>query len=156
MSETDPGRPRRSRLGWPGPMSVAGVKPGHTHELPSSLLIIIRAMVGLVVILAAIVAMLTSYVFQQQQYIEGRGEQRDAENERLNQRINDSICDLLDQLPEGGLLDRPRQKYGCGPGIPLSELPDDVRQRYHTPEPTPSSDGTAAAFHFPAFDEESP
>lgn len=139
---------RKSRRGWPGPMSVAGVKPGHTHQLPGALLTILKALVLVVVVLAVMVSLLTYYVFQQQAYIEGRGHVRDAENERTNQRINDALCDLLDQLPEGGLLDRPRDRYGCGPGIPLSELPEDVRQRYTgqppaapttTPTPTPAA-----------------
>jgi hypothetical protein len=124
-------------------MSVAGVKPGHTHELPGGLLTILKALVLVVVVLTVMVGLLTYYVFQQQAYIEGRGHVRDAENERTNQRINDAICDLLDQLPEGGLLDRPRERYGCGPGIPLSELPEDVRRRYTgedgTPAPTPTA-----------------
>lgn len=131
---TDPAK-RKSRRGWPGPMSVAGLGRGHTHDLPPSLGTILRALVVVVVVLAVMVGLLTYYVFQQQQYVQGRGEFRDRENERTNQRINDAICDLLDQLPEGGLLERPRTKYGCGAGIPLSELPEDVRRRYQGEEP---------------------
>jgi hypothetical protein len=63
--------------------------------------------------------------------------QRDAENARLHEQIRQSMCDLLDQLPEGGLLQRPREKYGCGPGIPLADLPPAVRDRY-APTPTPA------------------
>jgi hypothetical protein len=144
-----PPEKRRSRRGWPGPLSTAGVGKGHTHQLPRSLLAILKAMVGAVVVLAVMVGLLTYYVLQQQQYIQGRGVQRDIENERTNERINDAICDLLDQLPEGGLLERPREKYGCGAGIPLDELPADIRDRYQgrrpSPTPTPAAPTSAAA-----------
>lgn len=127
-------------------MSTAGVGKGHTHELPRTLLTIIKCLVGAVVALLLVAGMLTYYVMRQQQYIEGRGEFRDRESARLQQEITNAVCDLLDQLPEGGLLERPRDKYGCGPGIPLSELPEDVRRRYQgeaapaaTAAPTPTT-----------------
>ena len=97
---------------------------------------LVRAVIGLAAMSALLLVGIVVgavYVYQQQQFIEGRGELRDQENERLNQRINDAICDLLDQLPEGELLDRPRGKYGCGPGIALEDLPEDVRRRFDPP-----------------------
>lgn len=134
-------KPHKSRRAWPGPMSIAGVGKGHTHDLPRTLLTILKALVGAVVALLLIVGLLTYYVLQMMGYVQGRGAYRDAEADRLNERINESICDLLDQLPEGGLLDRPREKYGCGEGIPLSELPEDVRRRY---QGVPSPDAAPA------------
>ena len=130
-------QPRRSRTAWPGPLSVAGVGAGHTHELPPALRQRYRLLLLAVVALLLAVGTLTYFVYQQQQYIEGRGAARDRENERTNQRINDAICDLLDQLPEGGLLERPRAKYGCGPGYPLSEVPPELQGRY-APRPAPA------------------
>lgn len=47
-----------------------------------------------------------------------RGEQRDRQ-----------YCDLLDTLPEGGLLDRPRAVYDCGPGIPFDSLTPEEQRR---------------------------
>ena len=126
-------------------MSVAGVGKGHTHELPRTLLTILKALVGAVVALLLATGVLTYYVLQQQQYIQGRGEIRDRENERTNQRINDAICDLLDQLPEGPLLDRPRDKYGCGPGIPLEDLPEDIRRRLEEPPVAPTEPASTPA-----------
>ena len=139
-------QPRRSRTAWPGPLSVAGVGAGHTHELPSALRQRYRLLLLAVVALLLAVGTLTYFVYQQQQYIQGRGEQRDRENERLQEQIRRSTCDLLDQLPEGGLLDRPRQKYGCGPVYPLSDLPPELQERYAPPpEPAELQAPTGAA-----------
>lgn len=58
-------------------------------------------------------------------YVQGRGEYRDREAERLEreaqERIRAGLCDLLDQLPVSPLLDQPRAKYGCGPGAAVAE-----------------------------------
>jgi len=100
--------------------------PFHHHRPPSWLR---RAIIGLLALSAMNLVGLAASLYQdiqQQQYIEGRGEFRDREADRMEaeaqERLRIGICDLLDQLPEGGLLDRPRAKYGCGPGIPLEEL----------------------------------
>ena len=114
---------RRSREGWADAMEAGPPDPpAHTHRLPPLVRVSIVGLGAAVFLLLIAVGFLTVYVYQQQQYIEGRGQFRDRENDRTNQRINDAICDLLDQLPEGGLLERPRHKYGCGPGIPLDQL----------------------------------
>lgn len=91
-----------------------------------------RAVITLVVVAALELAGLSVgavYVYQQQQYVEGRGEYRDREAARLEEQIRRSVCDLLDQLPEGGLLERPRTKYGCGPGIPIDQLTPEEQAR---------------------------
>lgn len=107
----------------------------HTHEQPRGLLLLIKCLAAAVVLLSLAVGWLlfTTYTLQQGQnettaYIEGRGTQRDAENERLNERIDDAVCDVLDQLPAGGLFDPIREQYGCGPGIPVDELNPDAAQ----------------------------
>lgn len=121
---------RPSRRAWPL-REGSGPAAQHEHEIPRGW-VVLAAGFGLILAgLAIVVTLQLVRDIQQQNYIEGRGQQRDAENERLNQRINDAICDLLDQLPEGDLLDRPREKYGCGPGIAIEDLPADIRQRYY-------------------------
>ena len=109
--------------------------PAHVHRMPRVFRIAVVGLVGAVFLLLVAVGLIANAVLQQQQYIEGRGVQRDAENARLHEQIRQAQCDLLDQLPEGGLLEAPRTKYHCGPGIPLADLPPSVRQRY---APTPA------------------
>lgn len=129
---TEPDK-RRSRTAWPGPLSIAGVGEGHTHDLPKALRTRYRLMMLAVVALLLAVGTLTFFVYQQQQYIQGRGEYRDREAARMEaeneERLRRGICDLLDQLPEGGLLERPRTKYGCGPGIPFDSLTPEEQRR---------------------------
>jgi hypothetical protein len=91
----------------------------HTHRQT-------RAPVITAYVAIVLLAIQSAYIFV---YVLDRGQARDEELRRIDERINRSVCDLLDQLPEGGLLDRPRQKYGCGPGIPLESYPPDVQQR---------------------------
>lgn len=127
-------RGRRSRRAWPLRDTGPDI-PEHDHgfaDLPR----IIWGLVALVVALTLAVALLgaawirqQTYNDQMRDYLSGRGEQRDRETQQLEQRITDAVCDLLDQLPEGGLLVRPREKYGCGPGIPLSAYPPDVQDQ---------------------------
>jgi hypothetical protein len=103
----------------------------HSHRLPRSLLaLVVLCVLGLLagIVLSYVQARRTEARLQVlEEYVQGRGEFRDREADRLEVRLRESfrqgICDLLDQLPEGGLLERPREKYGCGPGIPLDELP---------------------------------
>lgn len=95
---------------------------GHSHRLPSWLLvglaIIVLGLVGSIVLVSAQATATNNRLTALEEYVAGKGHERDAENARQDQRIDAAICDLLDQLPQGGLLDRPRQKYGCGPGLP--------------------------------------
>lgn len=109
---------------------------GHTHRLPKVVRVAIVGLAAAVFLALTGVGLLATYVYQQQQYIEGRGVQRDAEQARLQERLRQAQCDLLDQLPAGGLLERPRAKYHCGPGIPLSDL---------TPQEQAEVDGAAPA-----------
>lgn len=68
-----------------------------------------------------------------EEYVQGKGEQRDHERAALEELMREldrqAACDLLDQFPVGGWLDRPRAKYGCGPGIPLDQLTPQEQSR---------------------------
>lgn len=58
-----------------------------------------------------------------EQYVAGKGEQRDQDNARLREQLRQAQCDLLDTFQAGlPALERARQKYGCGPGIPIADL----------------------------------
>ena len=116
----------RSRLGWSDPMDEnppTASAPAHSHRLPGSVRLALSGLLAAALLLSVAVGFLTVYVYQANQYVEGRGEQRDRENDAQDVRIKRAICDLLDQLPEGRLLDRPRAKYGCGPGLRPDEIP---------------------------------
>lgn len=133
----------RSRTAWPGPLSVAGVGEGHTHELPKALRSRYRMLMVAVVALLLAVGTLTFFVYQQQLYMEGKGEQRDRENARLEETLRDAFCDLLDTLPaDVPSLERARERFHCGPGIPFDNLtPDEqagLRDRGRAPTPPPS------------------
>lgn len=54
-----------------------------------------------------------------EEYVAGKGEQRDAENARQNELIDQAVCNVLDQLPAGGRLDTVRAAYRCGPGLTI-------------------------------------
>lgn len=121
-----------SRAGWPHMDSKphGATRTTHDHRPPSwERRAIILLAVGLTLCLVGL-GVGAIYLFQAHQYIEGRGEYRDAETQRLEQRITDAVCDLLDQLPAGGLLERPRSKYGCGPGYPVSEIDPGQQERH--------------------------
>lgn len=130
--------PRRSRTAWPGPMSVAGVDPGHEHELPAALVQRIRLLTRAVVIfgvcLLAIGTLLVLIILE-------RGAERDREQDELKREIRDSWCTALDTLPEGGYsLDRLRGQYECGPGKPIADLPPE-EQREIANRTVPPADG---------------
>jgi len=128
---------RRSREGWADTMEAGPSNPpAHTHRLPPLVRVAIVGLGAAVFLLLIAVGFLTVYVYQQQQYIQGRGVQRDRENVQLQERIRMGVCDLLDQLPEGGLLERPRHKYHCGPGIPFEDLTPGEQQQVQGANPS--------------------
>jgi hypothetical protein len=136
---------RRSREHWADAMEVTPpAAPTHTHRLPPPVRLAIVGLATAVALVIIALSLVGLAVYQADQYVKGRGEYRDRENARLEEQIRRAQCDLLDQLPEGGLLELPREKYGCGPGIPLDQLPPAVRQQY-TPTasfvPQTSSEG---------------
>lgn len=103
----------------------AGPGAGHDHELPRSLLLIVAVialglLAGIVISYAALSSRLAAsdrFDEQMREYVAGRGVQRDAENRQLNDRLDDLVCDVLDELPPSPELDRLRTRYGCGPGL---------------------------------------
>lgn len=49
-----------------------------------------------------------------EEYVQGRGEFRDAEAERLGERIDRVVCDILGEFPAGDArADRLRVRYDC-------------------------------------------
>ncbi len=54
--------------------------------------------------------------------------QRNQQLSDLDQKINRAQCDLLDTLPITALLDAAREKYGCGPGLPIDQLSPEAQQ----------------------------
>lgn len=81
-----------------------------------------------------------------EEFVAGKGEQRDAETQRQNQQFNQFVCDVLNQLPAGTALDRIRGQYGCGPGLdpsaaaaPTSSRQPSVSQSRGTPGPATAS-----------------
>lgn len=126
MTGTEP--PHRSRRAWPIRTEPTTTPAGtHDHGQPRLPWLITY---GSLLVLAVTVGLLLFYIL-------GRGAQRDAQTEEIQREISDSWCLALDTLPEGGVLDLLRDKYGCGPGVPFDQLPPEVRQRYSPPS-TPS------------------
>lgn len=125
---------RRSREGWADAMEAGPpATASHTHRLPKAVRLAFIGLVAAVFLVLIGLGLMAVQVYKANQYVQGRGEFRDAEAARMeaesSERIRQAMCDLLDQLPEGGLLERPRAKYDCGPGIPVAELtPDEQAQ----------------------------
>jgi len=98
----------------------------HTHRQPR--IVLMGLTVAVVVLLLANGLTLiygvsvNTRLGQLEEYVAGRGVQRDAENQQLQQDISDAVCNVLDSLPAGGLFDPIRAQYGCGPGIPVEQL----------------------------------
>lgn len=129
----------RSRAFWPAPLGRREPrphpeddkgKPYHSHRQPRMLWVIVFVCI---IVLGLICGLLMAYSVRVdgrlaalEEYVEGKGERRDREaaraEEESKERTRQAMCDLLDQFPEGGLLVRPREKYGCGPGMPISQL----------------------------------
>lgn len=97
---------------------------GHSHRLPSwligSILVVGLGLLAGIVIVAQQAIATNDRLAALEQYVAGKGEQRDAENTRQTERINQAVCNVLDQLPAGGRLDAVRERYDCGPGLPAS------------------------------------
>ena len=133
----------RHGLFWP--KAGTAPEPLPDRRRPSPLLV---ALVGLVIALLVVSVLSVIYAIRVEQrlialedYVAGRGEFRDREAVELEERLRESfrrgICDTLDQLPEGGPLDRPRTKYECGPGVPLALLTPEERARLSPEERAP-------------------
>lgn len=127
---------------------------GHAHDIPGWLLaatgLCIAGLLAGVAIVGWLAVATNNRLDTVEQYIQGKGEQRDRENTALQEQIRRSLCDLLDQLPQGGLLDLPRAKYGCGPGLPLDQLPPDVQGQVRSGRAQPPAATAQAAAPTPA------
>jgi hypothetical protein len=135
--------PRRSRLAWPqkeAPAPEQAEIPPHRHRSA-------RRQWAAIVVLYLVLALNTYLVILNYQYVLGRGQYRDAEAQRIEQenteRVRIAVCDVLDHLPAGGLLDPTRTEYGCGPGIPVESLPPEAQEQLQQfasgiPEPEPA------------------
>jgi len=105
----------------------------HTHEQPRSMLVLVLTAATVVLSLTVVFLLYMSYTLQQSQgefslYLEGRGAQRDAENQQLQEDIRNAVCNVMDSLPAGGLFDPTRELYDCGPGIPVDQIDPEAAQ----------------------------
>lgn len=64
--------------------------------------------------------LLTALVFS---YVVVLKSSRDTETARIHEQLVTNNCALLDQLPAGPVLDRLRDTYHCGPGLPAEPTP---------------------------------
>jgi hypothetical protein len=117
--------PRRSRLAWP---KAPEPPEGCPHVAPKRAPLFIAY---------ACIAMLTVAVAGIMIYLLSKSAQRDQQIEDTNQEVRKAICQLLDGLPAGGVLDVSRAQFGCGPGTPIDQFPPEVRQQF-SPSPTPA------------------
>lgn len=128
---------------------MTGQDPGHTHRMPRALLVtLVVICVGLLasIVLVSVVAIRAGQQAEEtnrrlvalEQFIEDRGVERDQQYENLDGRITHAICGLLDGLPaEWSVLNGLREQNGCGPGIPIDQLPPETQRdlsRWETPD----------------------
>lgn len=95
----------------------------HSHKLPRSWLAAYVGVAAVEILLAALILLVVMWVV-------GLRADRLAEQQKQHEETRQAICSLLDQFPPSALLDGPRQKFGCGPGTPLDQLPPSVRQQF--------------------------
>lgn len=109
----------RSREGWADSMESGPIfGPTHAHRLPTVVRVAVVGLSAAVLLLIVAFGLMAVYVYQQQQYIEGRGEYRDREAARMEadatERLRRGICDLLDTFPaDVPSLNPARVKYDC-------------------------------------------
>ena len=125
---------RRSREGWPEtPEPSEWASSVHDHELPPWVRRTLLAVGAFMLLFGVGLGCLTYYVYQDHEYVMGRGQFRDAEAVRVQQQTTEQIrtamCDLLDGLPAGPLLDPKRIQYDCGPGVPFEALPPEQQEQ---------------------------
>lgn len=133
--------------------------PGHSHRLPSwlfaGLAVMVLGLVGSLVLVAQQAIDTNQRITALEQYVAGKGAQRDAENTAQNQRIDKAVCSVMDQLPAGGRLDVVRAQYKCGPGVapttPATSKPPAASTGAHPATSTPvASSSTGARSATPA------
>lgn len=115
MAHSD--KPHRSRTAWPAPLEIAGVGDGHTHPISRRWRRIFAALMVLTVAQTLAIGALLWLVLLSEEY---RQEQR--------ARTLAAICDVLESLPPGPVLDDVRRRWDCGPGRPVAAFPPQVQQ----------------------------
>lgn len=126
---TDEHDDRPSRQGWPDrrkPPDFEYAPVTHAHELSTGLRVVLIIIGVYMLLITAGLGLVAFYSYQDHEYVMGRGEYRDLEATRQDDQFRQGICDVLDGLPESRVLEGTRNKYGCGPGIPVDQLPPEV------------------------------
>jgi len=136
--DTDPAD-RPSRRGWPIRTRPTTTAAGtHDHQLPQGIFRVLIALCVFLLVLAVVDAFLVLYIL-------GRGQVREAQIEQTRRDVREQLCDVLDGLPAGGVLDLTRERLGCGPGIPFDQLPPEIQQQLTPPPARSPSQPTAPA-----------
>jgi len=137
MTHTEPEH-RRSRLGW-ALRTEPTTTPAGTHDhgqRNGPLFLAFFCIVGLFAVNVGLVW-----------FILARGEARDAAEQRMREQIRSGYCELLDAFPADVLLDSVRERFDCGPGIAIEDLPPEVQENLNNRntapllEPAPLPDG---------------
>lgn len=100
----------------------------HYHRLPRSLLpMVLVCVLGLVVSVCVVFVQAHATAVQAartdarlaalEDYVAGKGRERDTENQQMQQQMDALLCNILDQLPPDPVLDPVRQAHQCGPGL---------------------------------------
>lgn len=98
--------------------------PAHVHRLPGSVRAAIGGLAIAVLMLLVAVSLMAIQVYQADQYVQGRGEFRDAEAARMERLIDRVVCDILAEFPTGNeRADRLRARYECPIPTPIKETP---------------------------------
>lgn len=106
---------KRSREGWADSMESGPSEAlAHVHRLPASVRLALIGLTGAVFLLIVALGLTAIYVYQANQYVQGRGEFRNAEATRIEDRIDRVVCDILGEFPAGEpRADRLRARYDC-------------------------------------------
>lgn len=117
----------RSREGWSDSMeNVPPTAPAHVHRLPKMVRVALVGLAAAVFLLIVAVTLVSVYAARME-----------AEN---TERTRRAACDLLDTFPADlPSLERARQKYECGDGIPRSQLSPEEQQRLPQMPASPTS-----------------
>lgn len=131
----------RRRGPYPEPLKVqASQSPVHSHRQPRLPWVITFVALAL---LAAATGLTLSYVLVLHH-------DRQTEQRREQLQVQQGICALLDQFPPSAVLAGPRQRFHCGPGTPLSQLPPAVQQQLRGDAARPTAAPTSSTTRPPA------
>jgi hypothetical protein len=127
---------RPSRRGWPLRTQETTTAAGtHDHQLPQGIFRVLIALCVFLLVLALVDAFLVLYIV-------GRGQVREQQIRDTREQVRESLCDVLDGLPQGGVLDLTRDRLGCGPGMPLESYPPDIQKQLTPPAPRATQPAT--------------